>query len=148
MVQPMTNAHTDPSPTGARPVTRINPNPWAAAVGFDHAQLRPFPSQVVTVSAQGSTAPDGALLHEGDVTAQLALAVANLEEVLRDAGMGLADVAKLTVYATDIPAVHAAHGALFERLAATGATPPITLVGVTELAAPGMAVALDALALR
>jgi enamine deaminase RidA (YjgF/YER057c/UK114 family) len=144
----MTNTHTDPTVIGDPPVLHLNPNPWAQAIGYDHAQLRPYPRQVLTVSAQASTGPDGALLHEGDVTAQLALAVANLEEILAAAGMTLADVAKLTVYATDVAAVHGAHAALFERLAATGATPPVTLVGVTALAVPGMAVALDALAVR
>jgi enamine deaminase RidA (YjgF/YER057c/UK114 family) len=144
----MTNTRIDPTLIGALPVTRINPSPWSMAIGYDQAQLRPYPSQLLTVAGQGSFDRDGALLHEGDVTAQLALAVANLEEVLASADMTLADVAQLTVYAVDIAAVHAAHDALFGPLAAAGATPPITLVGVTALMVPGMAVALDALAAR
>jgi enamine deaminase RidA (YjgF/YER057c/UK114 family) len=144
----MTNTRTDPTHIGSAPVTRINPSPWATAIGYDHGQLRPFPTQFLTVAGQASTDADGALLHEGDVTAQLALAVANLDAVLAGAGMTFADVAQLTVYAVDIPAVHAAHRALFDPLALAGATPPITLVGVAALAVPGMAVALDALAVR
>jgi enamine deaminase RidA (YjgF/YER057c/UK114 family) len=129
-------------------ITRINPSSWPNAIGYDHGQLRSFPTQFLTVAGQASTDVDGALLHEGDVTAQLALAVSNLEAVLAEAGMTLADVALLTVYALDVAAVHAAHDALFGPLAAAGATPPVTLVGVAALAAPGMAVALDAIAVR
>ena len=146
----MTNARSSAGPTliGSSPVTRINPSPWANAIGYDHGQLRPYPAHFLTIAGQGSFDADGMLLHEGDVTAQLALAVANLEAVLAGADMTLTDVAQLTVYAVDMAAVHAAHAALFQPLAAAGATPPITLVGVTALAAPGMAVALDAIAVR
>ena len=104
--------------------------------------------RLVFVAGQGSFDRNGTLLHEGDVTAQLALAVANLEDALAAAGMTLADVAQLTVYALDIAATHAAHDALFGPLAAAGATPPVTLVGVQSLMVPGMAVAVDALAVR
>jgi enamine deaminase RidA (YjgF/YER057c/UK114 family) len=144
----MTNTRTDPNLIGDLPVTRINPSPWSQAIGYDQAQLRPYPAQLLTVAAQASTDTDGALLHEGDVVAQMALAVRNLEEILAAAGMTLADVTRLTVYAVDVAAAHGAHAALFEPLAAAGATPPITLVGVTALAAPGMAVAIEATAAR
>jgi enamine deaminase RidA (YjgF/YER057c/UK114 family) len=144
----MSDTRTDSTLIGELPITRINPSPWSQAVGYDQAQLRPYPSQLLTVAAQASTDSDGSLLHDGDVVAQMALAVRNLEEILDEAGMTLADLTRLTVYAVDVAQVHTAHAALFEPLAAAGATPPITLVGVTSLAAPGMAVALEATAAR
>jgi enamine deaminase RidA (YjgF/YER057c/UK114 family) len=129
-------------------VERINPTTWNAAFGFDQAQLRPAPTRLLTVSGQGPVDDDGALLHEDDVAAQLALALVNVETVLAAAGMDWADVLRLTVYATDVDAVLAAYGVLGERLATAGATPPTTLLGVSRLALPGMAVELEVTAGR
>jgi enamine deaminase RidA (YjgF/YER057c/UK114 family) len=129
-------------------VTRINPSTWSSNFGFDQGQLRPFPSQLLTIAGQGSVDETGLLLHEGDVTAQIALAMANVEAVLTAAEMTLADVVRLTVYAVDVDAVLAGYGAITERLAAFGATPPATLVGVTQLAIPGMLVEIEVTAAR
>ncbi|MGY2130366.1 RidA family protein [Blastococcus sp. SYSU DS0617] len=130
------------------PVERINPVPWSAALGFDQAQLRPAPARLLSVAGQGPVDATGALLHEDDPAAQLALAVENLETVLAAAGLDLSDVLRLTVYATDVDAVLAHSDVLAERLARVGATPPMTLVGVVRLALPGMVVEIEATAGR
>ncbi|MCX5044421.1 RidA family protein [Aldersonia sp. NBC_00410] len=127
---------------------RINPSTWNADFGFDHGQLRTRVEQLLTVAGQGATDTDGTLLHEGDVCAQLALAMHNVESVLTAAGMDLADVIRMTVYTTDVDATLAAYDAVVERLAAAGATPPATLVGVTRLALAGMAVEIEVTAAR
>ncbi|MGY1769860.1 RidA family protein [Blastococcus sp. SYSU D00813] len=125
---------------------RINPTTWNAAFGFDQAQLRPVPARVLTLAGQGPVDESGALLHEGDAAAQLALAVANVEALLAAGGMDWTDVLRLTVYAVDLDAVLAAWDVLGERLGA--ATPPMTLLGVSRLAVPGMAVELEVTAGR
>ena len=130
------------------PVERINPTTWNAAFGFDQGQLRPAPARLLTLAGQGPVDDDGTLLHEGDVAAQLALALANVEAVLAAGGMGWADVLRLTVHAVDVDAVLAVWDVLTERLARVGATPPTTLVGVARLALPGMVVGLDVTAGR
>ena len=104
--------------------------------------------QLLTVAGHGSIDPDGQFLHEGDVAAQMALAVANVEDLLSSGGMDLRDVLRLTIYVTDMDAALGAYGSLVERLAALGATPPATLVEVRRLAIPGMAVEIDATAGR
>lgn len=124
--------------TTAAPVEHINPTAWSAAFGFDQAQLRPAPAQLLTVSGQGPVDDAGVLLHEDDPAAQLALAVENVETVLGAADMDLSDVLRLTIYATDVDAVLAHYDVLAERLARVGATPPMTLGGVGRLALPGM----------
>jgi enamine deaminase RidA (YjgF/YER057c/UK114 family) len=138
-------AAATPSGSGVR---RLNPMPWSGPYGFDLGQLRPFPTQLLTVAGMGSLDHDGNVLHEGDTAAQLALTIANIEAVLAEGGMTLADVTRLTMYAVDVDAVLAGYGALLERLAATGAAPPATLVGVTRLALPGMLVEIEATAAR
>lgn len=129
-------------------IVRINPTTWNAPFRFDHAQLRPAPSQVLTIAGQASVADDGAVVHDGDVAAQLSLAVHHIEEILASAQMTLTDVFMMTIYTTDIPATLAAYEALTERLDVHGATPPAALVGVTALALPGLAVEITAQAGR
>ena len=137
----MTNSQLDA-------VIRLNPTDWNAGFRFDQAQLRPAPGQLLTVAGQGSMSPEGELLHADDTTAQMALAMANVESLLAAGGMDLRDVTRLVVYVTDMDAALAGYGALVERLAAHDATPPATLVEVRRLAIPGMAVEIDATAGR
>jgi enamine deaminase RidA (YjgF/YER057c/UK114 family) len=127
---------------------RINPTTWNAPFRFDHAQLRPAPTRILTVAGQASVDASGQVLHEGDLSAQISLAMHNIEEILETAGMTLADVHMLTIYTTDVPATLAAYSALTERLDAAQATPPAALVGVTALALPGLAVEITAQAGR
>jgi enamine deaminase RidA (YjgF/YER057c/UK114 family) len=142
-----TTQHPGKGRSSTGPV-RINPTSWSAGFGYDQGQLRMFPRQLLTVAGQGPLDEHGSLLHEGDVSAQLSLSMANVESVLAAAGMDLADVVRLVVYATDVDATLTAYGAIVERLVLTGATPPATLLGVTRLAVPGMAVEIEATAAR
>lgn len=116
--------------------------------GFDQGQLRPAPAQILTIAGQGPVDENGQLVHEGDVLAQLALAMSNVETVLAAAGMDLRDVLRMTVYAVDVDAVLRSCTAIRERLSAFGATPPTTLIGVTRLVIPGMDVEIDVTAGR
>ncbi|MCH5642343.1 RidA family protein [Gordonia sp. ABSL49_1] len=127
---------------------RINPSTWNEPFRFDHAQLRPAPSRTLSIAGQASVDEQGQVLHEGDVAAQISLAMHNIEEILRMADMSLADVTMLTIYTTDVPATLAAYSALTERLDTVAATPPAALVGVTALAFPGLAVEITAQAAR
>jgi enamine deaminase RidA (YjgF/YER057c/UK114 family) len=134
--------------TDTTQTVRINPTTWNEPYGFDQAQLRPAPERILTVAGQGPVDSDGALVHEDDVAAQVSLAMANVEIVLAAGGMDLGDVFAMTVYATDVDAVLAAYGGIGRRLAAYGATPPSTLVGVSRLSIPGMAVEITVAAGR
>jgi enamine deaminase RidA (YjgF/YER057c/UK114 family) len=124
--------------TATHTPVRINPTSWNVPLGFDQAQLRSTPERLLTLAGQGPVDESGALLHEGDVTAQLALAMANVEALLALGGMDLRDVLSMTVHTTDVDAALAGYGAIVERLRLAGATPPATLVGVTRFAISGM----------
>ena len=130
------------------PTVRINPTTWSSAFGFDQGQLRPLPERWLTIAGQGPVNEAGALLHEGDVCAQLSLTMRNVESVLSAAGMGYGDVVRMTVYTTDVDATLESYSAITERLALAGATPPATLIGVNRLAQPGMAVEIEVTAAR
>lgn len=129
-------------------VVRINPAEWSAAFGYDQAQLRPAPSQFLTVAGQGAIDDHGVLQHVGDMSAQVELTMANIETMLTTAGMGWSDVLRMTIYTTDVDAAFAAYGGILGRLASVGATPPATLVGVTRLAIPGMEIEIEVTAGR
>ena len=137
-----------PQPPSRVDPVRINPDAWSSRYCYDQAQLRPAPATLLTIAGQGPVDEHGELLHEGDVAAQLALTVAHVEAVLVGAGMDLRDVLRLTVYAVDLDGVLDAYPVLAERLAAAGATPPATLLGVARLALPGMDVQIDVTAGR
>lgn len=84
----------------------------------------------------------GQLLHEGDLTAQLALAVTNLETVLAGHGLGWPHVTDLIVRTTDPDGLALVLDTLDERFTPAGAAPAVSVIPVTELDLPGMTVAL------
>ncbi|MFF5075847.1 RidA family protein [Actinoplanes sp. NPDC000266] len=103
-------------------------------------------SETLFCSGQTATDPDGRPQHEGDMAAQLALTLDNLEAVLTKAGMSLANLVRLTVYTTDVDQLLSHYNVLTRRLAAAGATPPTTMLGVTRLAIPTQLIELEATA--
>ena len=134
----MTTSTAAAPTTPSRSVHRINPSTWNSGFRYDQAQLRPFPTQLLTLAGQGPVSADGELLHLGDMRGQLSAAMANVEELLTSGGMDLGDVLHMTIYVTDVDAAMGAYDVITARLDAFGATPPGTLVGVTRLAMPGM----------
>ena len=78
--------------------------------------------------------------------AQVGKALDNLEAVLRQAGLALADVARLNYYTTDVDAFLGAGDVWAARLAAAGCRPASTLLGVARLAFPELLVEIEATA--
>jgi hypothetical protein len=76
----------------------VNPWSWSVRLGFDQAQ------PVEGHRAERSSAASRTLLtptatqHAGDMAAQVGLALDNLEAVLAEAGMSLANVARLNIF--------------------------------------------------
>ena len=124
--------------------TPINPWSWSSSLGFDQAQLVEGHRRELYASGQDAVDADGSPQHPGDMGAQLALALDNLEAVLAGAEMTLANVVRLTVYTTDVDALFAQWGRLPERFAGTRFV--TSVLGVTRLAAPGLLVLLEATA--
>lgn len=124
----------------------INPWNWQAGFGFAHGKEVAGASRVLALSGQCATDANGAPQHVGDMEGQLRLAVANLGEVLRQAGMDYANITSIRVYTTDMDATLANWGALIGPFAAAGNTPASTLVGVTRLFSPDLLVEVEAMA--
>lgn len=77
------------------------------------------------------------------MAAQLGLSLDNLQAVLGEAGMSLADLVRLNVYTTDVDLLFPHHGVLAARLGAAGVAPATTMLEVTRLAVPGQMVELE-----
>jgi enamine deaminase RidA (YjgF/YER057c/UK114 family) len=76
----------------------------------------------------------------------VSLSLDNIERVLQEAGMTLADVVRINVFTTDVDAMMESWEDLAKRFAAAGGRPTSTLVGVTRLAFPELMVEIEATA--
>lgn len=123
--------------------TAINPVTWSEALGFNQGEVVSGHTRTLYISGQTATGDDGKPQHDGDMAAQLALSVDNMEAVLAEAGMSLANLVRLNVYTTDVDLLFPHYGVLAARLGAAGVAPASTLLGVTRLAIPGLLVELE-----
>lgn len=98
-------------------------------------------------AGQTSVDGDGNPLHSGEMRGQIGAALDNLEAVLKDAGMDLSNVVKLGVYATDVDEALKNFDLLGMRFGQHQVAPPMTLLGVTRLAIPGLLFEIEATAL-
>ena len=123
--------------------TAINPWTWSVEFGYHQGELVTGQTRTLYCSGQTAMSGDGRPQHDGDMAAQLALSLANLEEVLGGAGMSLANLVRLNVYTTDVDALFPHYGVLAARLGAARVAPATTMLGVTRLAIPGQLVELE-----
>lgn len=121
----------------------VNPVAWSQEMGFNQGEVVSGETRTLYISGQTAMSADGRPEHDGDVAAQLALSVDNLEAVLTAAGMTLANLVRLNVYTTDIDALFPHYGELSGRLGAVGVAPTTTMLEVTRLAIPGQLVELE-----
>lgn len=126
--------------------TPINPVSWSAPLGFDQAQLIEGQQRVLVCSGQDSVDPDGNVQHPGDMAAQLAMSLDNLEAVLAAADMDLANVVRLNFYTTDMDDLAKNWGAITGRFGDAGGGFATSLLGVSRLFTPELLVLLEATA--
>jgi enamine deaminase RidA (YjgF/YER057c/UK114 family) len=127
--------------------TAINPVSWSVNLGFDQAQIIEGDKRTLVCSGQDSVDADGNTRHPGDMAAQLERSLDNLEAVLTDADMTLADVVRLNVYTTDFDEFVKNWGTLAGRFGSAGGRFTTSLLGVTRLFTPELLVLLEATAM-
>jgi enamine deaminase RidA (YjgF/YER057c/UK114 family) len=123
--------------------TAINPVPWSLEMGFSQGEVVSGHSRTLYCSGQAAMSGDGKPEHDGDMAAQLAMSIDNLEAVLGEAGMSLANLVRLNIYTTDVDLLFQHYGVLASRLGAAGVAPAATLLGVTRLAIPSLMVEIE-----
>lgn len=121
----------------------INPVTWSEKLGFHQGEVVTGHTRTLYCSGQTAMDADGAPQHEGDMAAQVALSLDNLEAVLAEADMSLADLVRLNVYTTDVDLLLQHYGVLASRLGAARVAPTTTMLGVSRLAIPGQLIELE-----
>ncbi|WP_147126860.1 RidA family protein [Shimia ponticola] len=124
----------------------VNPWPWSLNVGYNQAEVISDVSRQVICAGQTSVDENGAPQHAGDMRAQIALALDNLEAVLAGADMDLSNVINLRVYATDVDAALANFDLMGMRFGPHQVAPPMTLLGVNRFALPDLMFEIEAVA--
>jgi enamine deaminase RidA (YjgF/YER057c/UK114 family) len=126
--------------------TPINPWSWSTKLGFDQAELIAGHQRQLVCSGQDAVDADGNPQHPGDMAAQLELAVDNLEAVLANADMTLANVVRLNAYTIDVDELFKNWPSLVERFRAVDGGFATSVLGVSRLGAPSLLVLLEATA--
>ncbi|MFK7754729.1 MAG: RidA family protein [Sedimentitalea sp.] len=126
--------------------TAVNPWGWSLQLGYNQAEIIEGAARQVICAGQTAVDGEGNPQHPGDMRAQIALALDNLEAVLAKAGMDLGNVTKLGVYATDVDEALKNFDLMGMRFGPHQVAPPMTLLGVTRLAIPGLLFEIEATA--
>ena len=129
------------------PATRLVRSPaLTASVDYAYAAVVAAGSPLVLTAGACPLDAHGATVGVGDVRAQTRQVMANLAQALADAGAGLPDVVRTTVYvaSTDRGDLGAAWEVVRDALAPHD--PPATLLGVAALGYPDQLVEVDAVA--
>ena len=127
-------------------VKAVNPWMWQDAMSFSQAVDARGVQRVLCCAGQTSVDADGNVLHAGDMAAQVTQAFKNLEAVLSQAGLTLANVVRLNYYVTDMQAFVDAGPVVGALLQSCRVKPSGTLLGVASLFHPNVLVEIEATA--
>ena len=126
--------------------TAVNPWEWSLKLGYNQAETIEGISRHLICAGQTAVDAEGNPQHPGDMRSQISLALDNLEAVLAKADMGLRNVVRLGVYATDVDEALKNFDLLGMRFGPIQCAPPMTLLGVTRLAIPSLLFEIEATA--
>jgi len=124
--------------------TPVNPWEWSLKLGYNQAEIIEGSSRQLICAGQTAVDADGNPQHPGDMRGQISLALDNLEAVLAKANMDLRNVVRLGVYTTDVDEALKNFDLLGMRFGPIQCAPPMTLLGVTRLANPGLLFEIEA----
>ena len=126
--------------------TAVNPWDWSLKLGYNQAEIIEGTSRQLICAGQTAVEAEGKPQDASDMRVQISLALDNLEAVLAKADMSLSNVIRLVVYATDVDEALKNFDLLGMRFGSIQCAPPMTLLGVTRLAIPGLLFEIEATA--
>jgi enamine deaminase RidA (YjgF/YER057c/UK114 family) len=130
-----------------QPIETVRPAALHADVPYAYATVSP-PGALVLTAGACPIDVDGVVVGPGDVAAQAQQVMANLRVVLAEAGCGLDDVVRTTVWVASGDRADLVAAWQVVRAAFGDWDPPSTLLGVTVLGFPDQLVEVEATAVR
>ena len=126
--------------------TAVNPWDWSTKLGYNQAEIIEGSSRQLICAGQTAVDGEGNPQCLGDMRGQIGLALDNLEAVLVGANMDLSNIVRLGVFATDVNDALKNFDLFGIRFGPIQCAPPMTLLGVTRLAIPGLLFEIEATA--
>ena len=102
--------------------------------------------KIVFIAGQTSTDANGNIVGKGDIAAQTKQVMENLKAAVEGAGGSLKDIAKITIFTTDMDAFREKTTEMRDSYFPSD-YPTSTLVGITRLAHPDFLVEIEAMAI-
>ncbi len=122
----------------------VNPAAIHPPLGYSHVAIASG-ARLVVFAGQVALDQGFGLVGEGDLHAQTVAAMRNMAAAMSEAGVGWDDIVKRTIF-TLHPTEYELITAAIDEVTGGAAHPPQTLVGVTSLAAPGLLIEIEAMA--
>ncbi len=126
--------------------TPVNPWPWSLKLGYNQAEIIEGTNRQLICAGQTAVDGEGNPQHTQDMRKQIMLTLDNLGAVLNAADMGLGNIIRLVIYTTDVDVALKHFDVFGARFGPLNAAPPMTLIGVTRLAIPGLMFEIEATA--
>lgn len=130
----------------------VNPWDWGLQWSMDQGELVGGVSRYLHCSGQVAVEPDASsemgivVRHVGDIRGQMQLSLANIDAVIRKAGMSRSNILSLRFFTTDIDGFLANYDVYAEWIKEAGTRPPQSLLGVNRLVLPELLVEIEAVA--
>jgi len=128
-------------------ITHINPPELGAPPGYSQI-VEVAASRIIFIAGQTALDRDGNVVGQGDFAAQAAQVFRNLAIALQASGCTAANLAKLTVFLTDMSNLgpyREARNSFFASVTPPAA-PAVTLVEVSKLYGPDFMIEIEAIA--
>jgi enamine deaminase RidA (YjgF/YER057c/UK114 family) len=132
--------------------TAVNPTDWGLQWSFNQAEITEGLTRHMHCAGQVALEPDASadigvrVVGEGDIRAQIARALANIDAILDEAGMSRANLLSLRFFTTEVDAFLENYDVYSAWIGEAGIMPPQTLIGVSRLVLPKLLVEIEATA--
>lgn len=123
--------------------TPVNPWSWSLKLGYNQGEVVEGATRQLNCAGQTAVDSDGNPQHPEDMRSQITLTLDNVQAVLKAADMSLANITRLNIYTTDVDEAMRHFDLLGGRFGPVEASPPMTLLGVTRLAIPGLMIEIE-----
>jgi 2-iminobutanoate/2-iminopropanoate deaminase len=121
----------------------LNPPGLSTPAGYTHV-VAPLKGRPAFIAGQVAADRTGAIVGKGDFRAQTRQVFENLKTAVEAAGGSMADIAKITIYVTDVSQIAAIREVRQQYFPAN--PPASTFIQVVALARPEYLIEIDAIA--